>query len=131
MAEHTVATAAAQRPSTTEHTRNQARYVAPPVDIYETPDGLVVVADMPGVTQEELDVRVENNMLTMRGQARHTFHGDRRHHEYDLVNFFRQFELHEQVDQQRISADLQGGVLTLHLPKAEAVKPRRIIVHAS
>ncbi len=131
MAEQTVATAAPQRPSTTEHTRNHERYVAPPVDIYETPEGLVVVADMPGVTQEELDVRVENNVLTLRAQARHTTHGDRVHHEYDLANFFRQFELHEQVNQQRITADLKGGVLTLHLPKAEEVKPRRIAVHAA
>ena len=128
MAEKTVATAEVQQPTTPESTRHQERYVAPPVDIYETPDGLVVLADLPGVAQEALDVRVDNNVLTLRGQARHAVPGEVTYREYELVNFFRQFELNEQVDQQRITADLKCGVLTLHLPKAEAAKPRQIEV---
>ncbi len=131
MAEKTVATAETQPAVTTERTRNQERYMAPPMDIYETQDGLVVVADMPGVTTEELDVRVDNHILTIRGHARHMMRGERIHREYELVNFFRQFELHEKVDQQHITADLKGGVLTLHLPKAEEVKPRRIAVQSA
>ncbi|MGE3541405.1 MAG: Hsp20/alpha crystallin family protein, partial [Candidatus Tectimicrobiota bacterium] len=71
MAEKTVATADVQRPVTTESTRNQERYVAPPVDIYETRDGLVVLADLPGVSKDALDVRVDNNILTIRGRADH------------------------------------------------------------
>jgi HSP20 family protein len=86
----------------------------------------VVLADLPGVSREALDIRVDNNMLTMRGHARHTVPGDNTYREYELVNFFRQFELNEKVDQQRISADLKCGVLTLHLPKAEEAKPRQI-----
>ena len=128
MAEKTVATPDIQQPTTTEHTRNHDRYVAPPVDIYETRDGLVVLADLPGVAKEALDVRVDNNVLTIRGQARHAVPSDVIYREYDLVNFFRQFELHEKVDQQRITADLKCGVLTLHVPKAEAAKPRQIAV---
>ena len=76
MAEKTVATPEVQKPTTTESTRNHERYIAPPVDIYETPDGLVVLADLPGVAQEALDVRVDNNVLTIRGHARHTVPGD-------------------------------------------------------
>jgi len=53
----------------TESTRHHERYVAPPVDIYETPDGLVVLADLPGVAKEALEVRVDHNVLTIRGQA--------------------------------------------------------------
>src|SRR6266478_3090851 len=128
MAEKTVATPEVQKPNMTESTRHQERYLAPPVDIYETRDGLVVLADLPGVAKEALDVRVDNNVLTIRGQARHAVPSDVAYREYDLVNFFRQFELNEKVDQQRITADLKCGVLTLHLPKAEAAKPRQIAV---
>jgi len=128
MAEKTVATADVQQPKTTESTRNQERYVAPPVDIYETRDGLVVLADLPGVAKEALEIRVDNNVLTIRGHARHAVPADVTYREYELINFFRQFELHEKVDQQRITADLKCGVLTLNLSKAEETKPRQIEV---
>lgn len=128
MAEKTVATADVRKPATTESTRNQERYITPPVDIYETRDGLVVLADLPGVSKEALDVRVDNNVLTIRGRADHTHPTDETYREYELVNFFRQFELSDKVDQQRITADLKHGVLTLTLPKAEEAKPRQIEV---
>jgi len=88
----------------------------------------VVLADLPGVAQEALDVRVDNNVLTIRGQARHVVPGDAIYREYELVNFFRQFELSDKVDQNRITADLKCGVLTLQLLKAEEAKPRQIEV---
>jgi HSP20 family molecular chaperone IbpA len=112
----------------TESTRNQERYVAPPVDIYETQDGLVVLADLPGVAKEALDVRVDNHVLTIRGHARHGVPGEAVYREYELINFFRQFELSDKVDQSQITADLKCGVLTLHLPKAQEAKPRQIEV---
>ena len=115
-------------PLSSEETRSQERYITPPVDIYETADGLVVKADLPGVDKEGLDVRVENNLLTMRGKAAHTAPGDPVYREYGLVNFFRQFELNERVDQSKISAELKHGVLTLNLPKAEEAKPKKIKV---
>lgn len=116
---------------TTEETRSQQRYVTPPVDIYETSDGLIVLADLPGVAKAGLDVRVENNLLTIRGKAAHAAPGDLIYREYDLIHFFRQFELNDKVDQQQISAELKNGVLTLNLPKAEEAKPRRIDVHVA
>jgi HSP20 family protein len=128
MAEHTVAAPEGQQSPMAESTRNHERYVAPPVDIYETRDGLVVLADVPGVAQEALEVRVDNNMLTIRGHARHGVPGEVTYREYELVNFFRQFELSDKVDQGRITADLKCGVLTLNLPKAEEAKPRQIEV---
>jgi HSP20 family protein len=128
MAEHTVAASEVQQSPMAESTRNHERYVAPPVDIYETRDGLVVLADLPGVAQEALEVRVDKNRLTIRGHARHGVPGEVTYREYELVNFFRQFELSDKVDQGRITADLKCGVLTLNLPKAEEAKPHRIEV---
>ncbi len=112
-----------------EVTRSQERAVTPPVDIYETSDGLVVKADLPGVAKDRLDVRVENNLLTILGRTTHSIPGDMLYREYELVNFFRQFELSERVDQAKISAELKNGVLTLNLPKAEESKPRKIDIH--
>jgi HSP20 family protein len=129
MAEKTVpATSGGRLQPSREVTRSQERYVNPPVDIYETPEGLVVKADLPGVAREGLDVRVENNLLTIRGKAAHSAPGESIYREYELVNFFRQFELNDRVDQQKISAELKHGVLTLNLPKAEEAKPRQIEV---
>ena len=109
MAEKTVATPEVQKANMTESTRHQGRYVAPPVDIYETRDGLVVLADLPGVAKDALDVRVDNNVLTIRGHARHVVPGEVTYREYELVNFFRQFELSDKVDQHHITADLKSG----------------------
>jgi HSP20 family protein len=114
-----------------EETRSQERYVTPPADIYETAEGLVVKADLPGVARDGLDLRVENNLLTIRGRVGHAVPGEPLYREYELVDFFRQFELTDRVDQQKISADLKNGVLTLTLPKAEEAKPRSIEVHVS
>jgi len=131
MAERTVAARTQEKArSSREETRSQEQYITPPVDIYETTNGLVVTADLPGVAKEGLDVRVENNLLTIRGKAAHVAPGDPVYREYGLVNFFRQFELNEKVDQSKISAELKHGVLTLNLPKAEEAKPRKIEVKA-
>jgi HSP20 family molecular chaperone IbpA len=132
MAEKTVPQYAREKEvSAREETRSQEAYVTPPVDIYETPEGLVVLADLPGVAKDELDLRVENSLLTIRGKTHHSVAGEFNYREYDLVNFFRQFELNEQVDQQKISAELKNGVLTLRLPKAEEAKPRKIDIRVN
>ena len=102
MAEPTVAmpdtdpmTQAVTQPTTSavEETRQREHYITPPVDIYETPESLVVLADLPGIEPTNLDVRVENHLLTLRGQTRYTMPGDVNYREYTLVSFFRQFEL--------------------------------------
>jgi HSP20 family protein len=132
MAEKTVAARAQQKaPQSREETRSQVNYVAPPVDIYETADGLIVKADLPGVAKDKLNVRVENNLLTIQGEAAHFAPGDVIYREYGLVNFFRQFELNERVDQSKISAELNHGVLALSLPKAEEAKPKKVDIKIS
>lgn len=129
MAEKTVATKARQQHSpATEVTRSRERYLAPPVDIYEIQDGLVVMADLPGVAKDGLDVRVENGVLTLHGRAADATPGEPIYREFELVNFYRQFELSDKVDQSKISAELKHGVLTLRLPKAEEAKPRKVEV---
>lgn len=129
MAEKTVAANSQEKSAPSrEGTRSQERYVTPPVDIYENGEGLIVKADLPGVDKENLDVRVENNLLTIRARPAQATPGEPIYREYELVNFFRQFDLNERVDQAKISADLKHGVLTLLLPKAEEAKPRKIDV---
>ena len=132
MAERTVAANPQEKTRVSrEETRSQEQYISPPVDIYESAQGLVVKADLPGVAKEGLDVRVENHLLTIRGKAAHVASGEPVYREYGLVNFFRQFELNERVDASKISAELKHGVLTLSLPKAEEAKPRKIEVRTA
>lgn len=114
-----------------EGTRADERYLIPPVDIFETKDGLTVVADLPGVDRAALDVRVAEGILTIEAKTAHAAPGAPVAREYELHNFFRQFELPDEVDPDRISADLAHGVLTLRLPKKEAAKPRKIEVRTA
>jgi HSP20 family molecular chaperone IbpA len=116
-------------PATREETREASAHLHPPVDIYETNDGLVVVADMPGVAKEDVDVSVDNGVLTIEGRTQHVAAGNPIWSEYRLLNFYRQFELSEVIDQESIAASLKQGVLTLRLPKAEKAKPKQIAVN--
>ena len=111
-----------------EETREQERYITPPVDIFETKDGLTVVADLPGVEQNALDVRVADGILTIQGRTAHAAPGTPIDREYELLHFYRQFELPEEVDAEKIAAELKHGVLTLRLPKKEKAKPRKVEV---
>jgi HSP20 family protein len=114
-----------------EATRPREHHVTPPVDMYETPESLVVIADVPGIDPAHLEVRVDKNILTLRGQTQEQMPGDLRSREYTLVRFFRQFELGEQIDQDGIRAELKQGVLTLTLAKAAKAQPRAITVNAA
>jgi HSP20 family molecular chaperone IbpA len=102
----------------------------PPVDIHETADELVVRADMPGVTRDRLEVRVDGNNLLIEGSigihpqdAMTALYADIR-----ATTYRRQFVLSNELDTGNIAASLQNGVLTLKLPKRAELKPRRITV---
>lgn len=114
-----------------EHTRSEETYLVPAVDIYEDDQGLVVLADLPGVQKDALEVRVEQDTLTIQGRAEHLARGNPIYREYELTGFYRRFRLSEAVDTNRIVAELKNGVLRLQLPKAERSQPRRIEVRAS
>src|SRR5579875_1359318 len=111
-----------------ETTRARERHLRPPVDIYETSEGLVLMADLPGVAKEGLKIDVDGDILTISGKASHVASGEPIYREYELGNFYRQFELGEEVDREKITAELRNGVLTLNLPKAEKAKPKQIEV---
>ncbi|MFH1148819.1 MAG: Hsp20/alpha crystallin family protein, partial [Pseudomonadota bacterium] len=112
-----------------EGTREEERFLAPPVDIYETQNDLFVVADMPGVQKDDLQINLEGDLLSIRGMAKHIPTGDTVLSEYSLMNFFREFQISEEIDKEKISADLKNGVLKIRLAKAEAVRPRQIPIH--
>lgn len=117
--------------ATVERTRAGRTYT-PRIDIAETENELVLCADMPGVDSENLDVRFENGELSIYGKVspRHenvTF----LYGEYGIGDFYRTFTIGEAIDSEKTSAELKNGVLTLHLPKSERLKPRRIEVKSS
>ena len=105
---------------------------APAVDIYETENELVIKADLPDVNPQNLDIRVENNILTIRGERK--FESTMKEDNYLRVeraygSFSRSFALANSVKTDDIKADYQNGVLTLSLPKREEVKPKQIKVN--
>jgi HSP20 family protein len=100
----------------------------PPVDIYETEESIVVLADMPGVPADKVTIDVKDGQLTISGEIAPP-QGDQEHllvQEYDTGNFSRDFTLGQLVDQNRIEAAMKDGVLRLTLPKVEKAKPRKI-----
>lgn len=102
---------------------------SPNVDILESADELTLVADMPGVTPDGIDIQYEQGELIIRGRV--TPRGEQRTlllNEYGVGDFHRVFQLGEGVDNDRITAEIAGGVLTVHLPKLERMKPRKIAV---
>jgi HSP20 family protein len=110
---------------------------APAVDIYEGENELVVKADLPEVKPEELDIRVENNILTIRGErkfenmAREGKQGEKNYLrvERSYGTFSRSFSLANSVNSEAIKADYRDGVLTLTIPKREEAKPKQIQVN--
>ena len=125
------ATIPAKHEERAPETRERRMTVMPPVDIFEVENGLAVVADMPGVDRDQIDIRVENDILTIQATVEPPAQGELVYSEYALANYHRQFRLSEKVDTENIRAELKNGVLTIHLPKAEAHRPRRIEVTTS
>jgi len=104
---------------------------APSVDIYETPNELVVKADLPDVAEKDIDIRVENNLLTIRGERK--FEKNVSEDNYLRVErtygaFSRSFSLPNTVNAETIGAEYKNGVLTVTLPKREESKPRQVKV---
>jgi len=109
-------------------TRDESTYIAPPVDIFENEESLYVVVDLPGVDKEGVDIRVEDNILTIKGIAKYIQPATALRQEFSLQNYYRQFQLSDEVDQGKISAESKNGVLTITLPKAEKSKPKQVKV---
>jgi len=130
-----VRTTGQQTPATTgssEPTPSRPVFV-PPSDIYETKDHIVVLAEMPGVAPDGVDITLERRVLTIRGRSVASEHVEyqRVYNEYANGDYERVFTLSENIDRDRIEATLTDGVLHLVLPKTETAKARRIELKAS
>ena len=107
-----------------------ARFYVPSTDIFETGDALKIVMEVPGVPKDALDVKVENDVLSIEARIETANYNGLEpvYTEYPVGHFARSFTLPEQVDQHNITAQLEDGVLTLTLNKRPETKPRRIAI---
>jgi HSP20 family molecular chaperone IbpA len=107
-----------------------SRTYLPTTDIFETQHELTVVMEMPGVDKQNIEVNVENDVLSVTGRIDFSKYEGLQpvYTEYNVGNYARSFQLSSKIDQGKITADLKDGVITLVLPKAEEAKPRKIKV---
>ncbi len=117
------------RPESQTTANGRVNYLTPLANILETTDGYVLEAEMPGVSREGLEITVENGELTIHGKRLPIEKkGEELYRESRAWDYRRSFELDPSIDAGKISAKIEQGVLRLHLPKSESVKPRKISV---
>jgi HSP20 family protein len=118
-----------KRESTKNEATIPARIFLPNTDIYETDEALIVVMEMPGVEKDHADITVEDGVLSVSGRIDFSKYEELQpiYAEYNIGYYRRSFSLSpSSIDEHKITADIKDGVLTLTLPKAERVKPRKI-----
>jgi len=127
--ENTISKPDVEPPARPEHTRC-GRQFRPNVDIFEKEDEMVVLADVPGATGEQIDIEFEDGTLTIRAQVEPRQDADTRYlrQEYTVGDYYRSFQVNETIDADKMTAECNDGVLVLHLPKAQAAVPRKIPV---
>jgi HSP20 family protein len=114
---------------TTNDQPRAEEFIAPAVNIFETGEGYVLEAEMPGVSKDGLDVSLEGNEITITGRRKfETTAGETLLNERPFANYRRVFELDPAIDTSKISARMEQGVLKLTLPKSERVQPRKIAI---
>ena len=106
----------------------QREAIAPVVDVYENVDELLLLVDVPGATNDGIDVQLDKGQLTILAKRREDAPGSLLAAEYQACDYLRVFSVPAGIDPAKIDAQLSGGVLRLRLPKSESVKPRRIEV---
>lgn len=109
-----------------EETRSTEKFFKPAVNIIETEEGLTLTADVPGASREALDVNVEKGVLTINAPISWSTSGTPIYREFELASYYRQFSIPESLDHEKAKADLNNGILTIRVPKAEKSKPRKI-----
>ena len=125
----TIANAENRAAQTNNASANERGYLVPQVNIVETKDSFILEAEMPGVTKEGLEVRLEGNELSIVGRRETGVPGaEPVYRESSPRDFRREFVLDPSIDTAKLSATIEQGVLTLTLPKTEKVKPRKIQV---
>ena len=107
-----------------------ARRYLPVTDIFETDQALTVTLEMPGVDKNSVDVRVENDVLSIEGQVNLSKYQGLAplYIEYNVGHYARSFQLSSKIEQDGITAEFKDGIMTVMLPKAEKAKPRRVAV---
>jgi len=105
--------------------------ISPVVDIYENDDEILLHADMPGVTKEDVSVNVDNGKLSISGVRNLQVSGAANWEEFADVEYRRTFSVPQSIDVGKVNAELKDGVLKLHLPKSGAAKPRMIKIKAA
>ncbi|VAW34491.1 hypothetical protein MNBD_DELTA04-1285 [hydrothermal vent metagenome] len=108
----------------------QGVVITPLVDIFENDEEILLFADLPGVRQENLSVNLENNSLTIAGSRTLETRNQAVFEEFGDAEYRRVFSMPQGIDTETVKAELKDGVLRLHLPKSEALKPRQIEVKA-
>jgi HSP20 family molecular chaperone IbpA len=108
----------------------RSRAFVPVTDIFETEQALSVILEMPGVAKENVEIGVENDVLTIEGRIDYSAYEGLQpiYTEYNVGHYVRSFQLSNKIEQSAISAEMKDGVMTLRLPKAEKAKPRKITV---
>ncbi|RUM36256.1 MAG: Hsp20/alpha crystallin family protein [Desulfobulbus sp.] len=100
--------------------------VVPLVDIYENDDEILLFADMPGVNKDDITINIDNGTLSLDGVRKMEISGAVQWEEFGEAQYQRTFSVPQTIDVAKVSAEMQDGVLRLHLPKSEAAKPRQI-----
>jgi HSP20 family molecular chaperone IbpA len=100
----------------------------PDIDVYETEEGFCILAEMPGIVEDSLDVMFERGELVISGKRQQNSHTGRRYllREYEAGDYHRVLRVGEAVNHEKIQAEYEAGLLKVHLPKTEAARPRRI-----
>jgi HSP20 family protein len=111
------------------HQDRSQNFISPEVNIFETKDGYVLEAEMPGVNKAGLEITLEGNELTILGRRNQPqLNASPLYRESSKADYRRVFELDPAIDTARVNAQINQGVLALHLPKSEKVKPRKVTV---
>jgi HSP20 family molecular chaperone IbpA len=114
-----------------EATRN-GQFFTPRVDIVETETELLVYVDMPGVNPSDIDLHYERGELVLRGKVQpHETKGHLIFNEFESGDFYRVFQVQESIDASKIEAEFKNGVLIVHLPKQESVKPKQVPIRVN
>jgi len=111
--------------------RNEKDALLPQTDIWETPEEIILKMDMPGVGKENLEIKVEGNLLKIHGKTDAQQPGNLLYAEQRTGDFHREFSLSHDLDQDKINAAIAAGILTVKIAKTEKVKPRKIQIEAA
>jgi len=119
-----------QREEKTPERIRERRSVTPAVDIFENSNEILLVADVPGVMTEGLNIHLENGELTIEASRSNEIKGAVLVQGYEQLDYVRAFKVPNTIDASKIAAEIKNGVLAIHLPKVETLRPRRIEVKA-